>query len=89
MTLFQCINKLGTFYLIADDFTEAKLLLEAKLAEADYGFASNREVTEIKVISHEVTNSFNGNPNFRADYSRDFRADYSHDVGNALIIKDR
>lgn len=81
MTLFQCINKIGTFYVIADDFTEAKLLLEAKLREADYGLDIDREVSEIEVLSHEVTNSFNGKPNFRLGYI--------YNVTNSLIIKDR
>ena len=78
MNLYSLTNGIGTFYVVANDPTEAKLLLESNLDKADYGFSVDREVVTVVLLTHEVTSNFNGKPSF-----------CMKSVGNRLIIKDR
>lgn len=65
MKLFKVYtDHLGEYYVIADSFNEAESKLKFKLDEADYGFTSYRIVTEIEVITEEVSSKSFGKPYF-------------------------
>lgn len=53
--LYKIVNRLGTFYIVAETFDGAAGTLRQRLDEADYGFFQLRE---IPAIEHVATQSF-------------------------------
>jgi len=64
MNLYLVTNKINSFYVLANDPTEAEKKLMARLEAADYGFYQDRVVKKIELVACEVTNTFNGRPFF-------------------------
>jgi hypothetical protein len=65
MTLYLLTTKgLGDFYIIAKDSLHATNVLGLNLDKADYGFSSQREVENIKIIAKEITTFSEGKLNF-------------------------
>lgn len=60
-------RSLGTYYVIADDPTQARNKLRGLLDKADYGFNHYREIMVIKLIARELTYFPEDKPNFSSD----------------------
>ncbi len=54
LKLYKVVNKIGVYWVIATDPTDAEKKLYKILNEADYGFYEHRKVTEIHLIAEEV-----------------------------------
>ena len=61
LTLYLLTCELGDYYVAATDPTEAVRLLTETLDRADYGYYEKRKVTNIKVLSKQITER-NGKP---------------------------
>lgn len=55
LTLYLLSCGLGDYYVAATDPTEAEKLLIETLDRADYGFYERRKVTNIKVLTEQIT----------------------------------
>lgn len=64
MKLYRLTCALGSFYVAAAHPTDAEHRLTDLLTRADYGFFEKRKVTSIELLANEVTDTFNGKPNF-------------------------
>ena len=64
MKLYKIINGIGTYWVVANDPTQAEQKLLKLLNDADYGFSSQRPAQEIHVIAEAaddtrfITNKF-------------------------------
>lgn len=58
MTLYKLENKIGTYWVIANDPTEAVNKLKGILDKNDYGFYDNRKVNTITVVAESIDNQF-------------------------------
>lgn len=55
MTLFKLTTRsLGNFYVLANDATEAKDMLEKSLDEGKYGFYDDRRVNNIEIVTNVI-----------------------------------
>lgn len=64
MKLYLITTKLGTFYVISTDPTQAEIKLTDMLHKADYGFTVDRKITRIDVLATEIGEFPKGKPNF-------------------------
>jgi len=74
MNLYRLTNKLGQWYMIAENPSEASDYLESQLTIADYGFFDERKVIQWELIASEVKDDFH---NQKLNFSS----------GNKLLIK--
>ena len=51
--LYKIRNKIGDFYVVAKDANSAMALLLDLLNDSDYGYSTNREITNIEIIAVE------------------------------------
>ncbi len=72
MNLYQLETNNDKFYVISDSLDKAKEKVESELKKADYGFSKDQIVTEIKILTSELTEFPTGKLNFSS--------------GNRLII---
>lgn len=57
LKLYKLINRIGTYWVIAEDPTSAEKKLMALLNKADYGITKNRVVTEIHLVAEAIYES--------------------------------
>lgn len=60
MTLYKIENGIGTYWVVAEDLTEADEKLTKVLDYADYGFIAQRKTITITVIAEEVEDNLTG-----------------------------
>ncbi len=53
-TLYQIKNEIGTYYVVADDPTQAMCSLEKVFNDNDYGFSDQRKTRSIAVLAEEI-----------------------------------
>ena len=58
MKLYKVENKLGIYWIIANDPTDAENKLLNILDRNDYGFFDDRKVKQITVIAEAIDNQF-------------------------------
>lgn len=57
-------KKLGDYYVIADNPTDAQQKVEGDLTKSAYGFTQDREVEVIQLLAKELQDFPEGKPNF-------------------------
>lgn len=57
-------KKLGDYYVIAKNPTDAQEKVEGDLTKSDYGFSKDREVEIIQLLAKEVLDFPKDKPNF-------------------------
>jgi len=58
MKLFKIENKIGTYWVVAKNFTEADEKLLFILNKNDYGYSEERKAITITVIAEIIENDF-------------------------------
>lgn len=64
MKLYLLTNKIGDFYVVSSSPTHAEEKLKALLDKAEYGFDSERKVTNIKLLAELLGEFPEGKPHF-------------------------
>lgn len=64
MNLYLLTNKLRDWYVLSTSPTHAQEKLVALLNKADYGFKSDRKVTNIQLLAESLGEFPEGKPNF-------------------------
>lgn len=58
MKLYKIENRIGIYWVVANDPTEAENKLLKILNQYDYGFSNDRKIITITVIAEQITDQF-------------------------------
>lgn len=58
MKLYKIENRIGTYWVVANDPTEAENKLLKILNQYDYGLSNDRKIITITVIAEQITDQF-------------------------------